>query len=136
MPFKPPHPCNHPGCPALVRDGAYCDDHKKERGRTTDERRGSREQRGYTWRWRKYRAWFLNHHPVCVAEGCGRPAEHVDHIKRINGQNDPLFWKASNHQPLCASCHSRKTATESPLPHQPGGAGDWKEIGAITWRRG
>jgi len=26
-----------------------------------------------------------------------------------NGQADPLFWVASNHQPLCRDCHSYKT---------------------------
>ena len=39
-------------------------------------------------------------------------AECVDHIKAISSKDDPMFWKADNHQGLCWSCHSNKTATE------------------------
>jgi 5-methylcytosine-specific restriction protein A len=43
---------------------------------------------------------------------CGKAtATDVDHIRRVSGADDPLFWDASNHQPVCHSCHSRKTAT-------------------------
>ncbi len=31
---------------------------------------------------------------------------------RVDGPRDPRFWDPGNHQPLCKSCHSHKTATE------------------------
>jgi 5-methylcytosine-specific restriction protein A len=54
-------------------------------------------------------------HPVCAgypAGSCHAPAEHVDHVEAVDGPDDPRFWDPTCHQPLCASCHSRKTATE------------------------
>lgn len=121
MPFRPPKPCNHPGCPALVHKGAVCARHKKERTRTTDARRGSAHARGYTRGWEKYRRWYLRRHPVCVEPGCTYPATEVDHIIRHKGQDDPLFWDESNHQALCKSCHSRKTGREQGQYSRAGG---------------
>jgi 5-methylcytosine-specific restriction protein A len=79
-----------------------------------NKKRGSPTRRGYNHRWVKYAKWFLKqeHNIVCKGEGCERPATEVDHIKRVTGADDPLFWDADNHQGLCASCHSRKTAKE------------------------
>jgi 5-methylcytosine-specific restriction protein A len=112
MPYSAPKPCRYPGCPALVRDGSgYCPAHKVERGRAYDERRGSSHERGYGAAWQRYSRTFLQMHPVCCTPGCNQPSEHTDHIKAVSGPNDPLFWLEANHQPLCHSCHSRKTAT-------------------------
>ena len=72
--------------------------------------RPSTAQRGYGGRWQRYRAWYLAHHPQC--EICRHAATDVDHIKRINGRHDPLFWEPTNHQAMCHSCHSKKTARE------------------------
>ena len=83
-----------------------------------DRWRGSSASRGYGGRWRKYRAVFLREHPLCVAcQRAGRltAALHVDHITPVDGDSDPLFWDESNHQGLCASCHSQKTAKENQL---------------------
>ena len=80
--------------------------------------RGSSASRGYDAQWRKYRKAFLEAHPLCAAcalQATLTPAEHVDHIVPVTGPADPLFWDESNHQGLCASCHSRKTATENQL---------------------
>jgi 5-methylcytosine-specific restriction enzyme A len=56
--------------------------------------------------WRKARGEFLAAHPVC---SCGVPATIVDHIDPHRG--DPaIFWDRRRWQPLCASCHGRKTA--------------------------
>lgn len=71
--------------------------------------------RGYGHKWRAYRERFLAANPLCCqchAAGVTRPAAHVDHITPVASASDPLFWKPSNHQPLCHPCHSRKTATE------------------------
>ena len=37
--------CGYPGCPALVREGSRCDDH---RHRLPEADRGTRQERGYT----------------------------------------------------------------------------------------
>lgn len=61
---------------------------------------------GYGAEWRRIRAAHLELEPDCV--NCGRPGSHVDHIlpRRQGGSNDH-----ANLQTLCASCHSRKTAS-------------------------
>lgn len=72
--------------------------------------------RGYGSRWRKYRLAFLSRHPVCAC-GCGHGATDVDHIKPVDGPDDPLFWDPKNHQPLTHECHSRKTMAELKEKH-------------------
>lgn len=60
--------------------------------------------------WRAIRSAVLAAEPLCrmcAARGITRAAQHVDHVDGDPGNNDP-----SNLQPLCAPCHSRKTATE------------------------
>ena len=57
--------------------------------------------------WRKARELFLRAHPTC--ESCGNPASEVDHVTPHKGDLE-LFWRKSNWQALCKSCHSRKTA--------------------------
>jgi 5-methylcytosine-specific restriction protein A len=76
--------------------------------------RGNASERGYDWRWQKYRIGFLKNNPLCVR--CMRdqlvtPATIVDHITPHRG-NEELFWNQTNHQALCKRCHDRKTATE------------------------
>lgn len=69
---------------------------------------------GYNYRWRKFRASWLRKNPLCVrcqADGKVTEATVVDHVIPHRG-DQALFWKAGNHQSLCASCHSRKTALE------------------------
>ncbi|WP_396127368.1 HNH endonuclease [Edaphobacter acidisoli] len=54
---------------------------------------------------------------MCVGFPKGRhgevlvPAAHTDHIIPHRGDKK-LFWDRSNWQPLCATCHSVKTAEE------------------------
>ena len=77
------------------------------------ERRPNSYRRGYsTDRWITYRKRFIVKNPFCrscLKRGREVPTYAVDHIKRVNGPEDPLFWEPTNHQPLCRSCHSRKT---------------------------
>ena len=57
---------------------------------------------------------YLAEHPLCINydNKCHNPASVVDHIQDHNG-NYELFWDVSNHQPMCAECHNKKTARES-----------------------
>ena len=61
--------------------------------------------RGYRTDWRRLRAAVLSEQPYCVL--CDMPATTVDHIlpRRVGGTDERI-----NLQPLCAPCHSRKTA--------------------------
>ena len=114
MPMRPPKPCKYAGCPALVRDGGmYCEAHKSE-GRGYDDRRGSAASRGYGSNWRRLRGLVLSRHPLCsdiwgvhVEHGEVVLATEVDHIIPLSegGTN-----RMDNLQPLCKSCHSKKTA--------------------------
>jgi 5-methylcytosine-specific restriction protein A len=102
-PMRAARPCSYPGCPQLVRGSGYlCQVHARER----DLARGTPVERGYGAEWKRVRNAYLIAHPICCA--CGQPSRHVDHVVplRRGGSND-----ASNLQALCASCHSRKTAT-------------------------
>lgn len=111
---KPKRPCSHVGCRRIVQD-TYCDEHRKQRHQDYDRRRGSSAERGYGHRWRKYRAWFIREHPLCITcreQGVREPANVVDHITPVTGADDPLFWDTDNHQPMCDRCHNTKRATE------------------------
>ena len=90
-------------------------EHKeRDRKREHDKTRQSSSKRGYGRRWSKYRLAFLRDNPLCIScneIGLIEPATDVDHIIPHKGDMD-LFWDPDNHQGLCKSCHSRKTATE------------------------
>ena len=62
--------------------------------------------------WRRASKAFLAVNPMCAEcarQGPDTLAAHVDHIVPHRG-DDVLFWdEASNWQPLCKPCHSRKT---------------------------
>lgn len=116
LPSRPKRPCKHPGCPALVDAGkGYCDKHRQDT-RQYDRQRGTASQRGYGYRWQKYRKQFLARNPLCrecEKQGQVKAATDVDHIQAVTGPDDPLFWEPSNHQALCHECHSAKTAREN-----------------------
>jgi 5-methylcytosine-specific restriction enzyme A len=113
MPQPAPRACHAPGCPQTTRSGAYCDEHRRERGRRRDQ--DDPDHRFYhTARWRRFRLWFLHRHPLCVmcaAVRLDRPARHVDHIVPRKLRPD-LSLVEENCQGLCHSCHSRKTRRE------------------------
>ena len=111
--------CIERGCPKLATSRGRCGDH----GTSYDQRRGTSSERGYnTSRWRNYRASWLATFPLCgqrdgtpttdsrcLETGRVTAATVVDHITPVHGETDPLFYQPSNHQSLCASCHSAKT---------------------------
>src|SRR3990167_147808 len=72
----------------------------------TPQFRPTTAERGYGGEWHKIRAEQLSLAPYCCQ--CRQPASHVDHIRplKCGGTND-----SNNLQSLCASCHSRKTAS-------------------------
>ncbi len=115
MPISPPKPCSHPGCGALVRDGAgYCPAHKRVRpGSFADRDRGSAADRGYGAAWVKLRRMIMTRDAglcqPCQAAGRVTIAAQVDHIvpKARGGTDDP-----GNLQAICRQCHQAKTDRE------------------------
>lgn len=115
--------CRFCGCTKYREDGHnFCSKHlwyeeKKIREREESRSAGMdfskfshRASENYrTARWRKERAQFLKENPQCVY--CGDKATVVDHIIRHRG-DDYLFWDKGNWQPLCQSCHTKKTISE------------------------
>ncbi len=108
-----PSPCRHPGCPALVEGGGYCDKHKKQekawKNRDYDRQRGTSAQRGYNAQWQKVRRLKLQQDPLC--ERClkaGRlvAATVVHHIKPVDKYPE-LRLAMDNLQSLCQGCHNR-----------------------------
>ncbi len=101
-------PCRYPGCPNLCEKGIYCEEHSDY---SADRLRGGAAARGYDARWRKARKAFLTRHPLCaecLKNGTLTPATVVDHIVPHRGDH-ALFWDEQNWQPLCKSCHDKKT---------------------------
>ncbi|MBM4072831.1 MAG: HNH endonuclease [Planctomycetes bacterium] len=75
--------------------------------------RESSSSRGYGWQWRKASKLFLLAHPLCAdCESNGQvvAAQVVDHIIPHRG-DQVLFWDEGNWQPLCKTCHNRKSAS-------------------------
>lgn len=102
MPTRPIGPCAHPGCPNRATHRGRCAAHARQR----EQQRGSASERGYGYGWRVARAEFLKRHPTC--EACGARATQVHHVVRLKmgGHQD-----SGNLLALCATCHSRETAT-------------------------
>lgn len=104
MPSRPLRPCSVPGCPNAAVRGSRCAEHAREVRRQGEEGRASATARGYDQKWRRIRAAFLKRHTECAE--CGEPATVADHVVPLSqgGGND---W--ANLQPLCVTCHNRKT---------------------------
>lgn len=110
---RPLRPCNHMGCTTLTRD-RLCPTHARGYRREQDRWRGSAQERGYTHQWNVARNRYIKDNPLCRScreQGDINGANVVDHIEPHKG-NMELFWDESNWQPLCTTCHNRKTATE------------------------
>ena len=98
---------------------------ERDRKQAFDRHRPSSHKRGYTRAWLKYRLAYLMRYPLCVhceRDGKVTPAEELDHKDPHRGDMD-LFWDPDNHQGLCKSCHSRKTATEDTAFARPNAGG-------------
>lgn len=86
--------------------------------------RDSASARGYSKRWARYSRWRLKEFPWCIrceSVGIAMLARCTDHVIPAE-PNEVLFWEARNHQSLCNTCHSQKTAAED------GGFGNVKRL--------
>ena len=91
---------------------ARCPKAVKSYREATDRRRESAAKRGYGRRWQETARAFLAKHTECVeCRRHGRLAvsEVVDHVIPHRGDMQ-IFWRRSNWQALCKSCHDSKTA--------------------------
>lgn len=104
-------PCSTRGCPNTTHE-KYCENCKVS-GKARETRPTS-AARGYGRTWQAYRVAYLQRHRFCVDESHKKSGEivvatRVDHKEPHRGDAE-LFWRESNHQALCESCHNRKTA--------------------------
>lgn len=112
------------GCDDIAVEGeARCADHLEQQLAKRKAQRAAAQQTDHAAsarvlyadpKWVKASRSFLVRNPLCA--DCGElgviePATDVDHIEPHKGDRKK-FWDRSNWQPLCHSCHSRKTARE------------------------
>ena len=105
--------CRKAGCSRACEPGkTYCVIHSSLENKIFTKRTTSSPYNYLyrTARWRKERAEFLSRYPYCAI--CNQLATVVDHIKPHKG-NEEIFWNQDNWQPLCASCHTKKTFKEN-----------------------
>lgn len=92
-------------CPEFVQKGRCqpCQRHYEA------QHKGRQGNKGSGSRWKRFRIAYLKRNPFCVK--CGNEATVIDHL---NGQGRAGVdaFKEWNCQPMCATCHNRKTATE------------------------
>ena len=109
--------CAKAGCGRTAVPGKnYCSKHlinQPQQQRKVFTRRGKSSQWHHLYEtpeWRRRRSEFLKKYPYCFI--CGKPATIADHIIPHRG-NLELFYSDENLQPMCQSCHSRKTMREN-----------------------
>lgn len=107
--------CKKNGCMRTALDGKdYCGRHTDLEGKrrvfTQRGKSGKYHKLYESALWRRTSKEFLKKYPVCFI--CGKPARIADHIVPHRG-NIELFYDESNLQPMCWSCHSRKTFREN-----------------------
>lgn len=114
MPARPPTPCRHAGCRALVSPPGYCVEHKQDGAKWKP--RASAAARGYDYAWSVLRLRILERDrwlcqcDECKATGRVLPAHEVDHHvpKYRGGTDDPANLRAINRD-----CHKRKSRREA-----------------------
>lgn len=115
MPPKAKRPCRAPMCPGKTQaKHGYCDAHEHLASGWSNPARGTAEQRGYGWEWRKKAAAVLKRDRyLCQCDnckGCRLPASEVDHVtpKHLGGSDDFDNLAAINED-----CHKAKTQREA-----------------------
>lgn len=97
--------------------GAKCPPGKKRCSEhTRKDNRPSAHAQGYDAQHRRERLALIRRQPICCDpfnEGCQEPTTVLDHMDGL-GPKGPAGHDASNHIGMCHSCHSRKTAQQSP----------------------
>jgi 5-methylcytosine-specific restriction protein A len=113
MPSKARRRCTR--CHTPVTSGEPCPT-CAARTATRTPPRGTPTERGYDAKWRRIRAQYLKHHPVCCL--CGAPSEVPDHWplsrRQLLEAGDPHPDAWTHLRPLCRSCHSRETNRNQP----------------------
>lgn len=109
--------CKKCGCGKTAVPGTnYCNKHaalQETDKRKVFTKRGKSNEWQYlyhTSEWRRRSKAFLQKYPSCFI--CGKPSAIADHIIPHRGDLT-LFYDEGNLQPMCWSCHSRKTFKEN-----------------------
>lgn len=71
-----------------------------------NNKRATRQDRGYDGEWYSYRTRFIKANPKCYI--CGAPTTVIDHVLRAR-DNMEYFKVPENHISNCASCHGSIT---------------------------
>lgn len=110
MSKKPLKFCCSKGCKEKhSNSNGFCEAHKPKRKSERIKKESSKLYNDR--RWKKYSERFRRASQVCALfDSCGGIAQCVDHIIPVEDGGD--FWDTANHQPLCNSCHARKSARE------------------------
>lgn len=85
---------------------------RKEARRAYEQRRGTSEERGYDWTWRKFSERYRAENPlcqVCLERGIVKPSEQVHHKRKLS-EHPELKYDPDNLAALCERCHSEITA--------------------------
>lgn len=123
--------CKQWGCPNFHNNkNGYCDEcnrkyrakhpdrynedgSKKTDWKAYEETRATARQRGYNYRWEKFRRAFLLAHPTCAI--CGEPAQCVDHktttARQMMDAYGEFVYSDEDYQALCYRCNTRKGRT-------------------------
>ncbi len=123
VPNRPPRRCSAIGCPTFVTVQSRCAFHRQQAQRQSDVRRGTAQERGYTYRWSQTSQQHLKFYPLCGMRspdaytdgwrgechdlGRMRAATCTDHIHPHKG-NATVFWDPRNRQSLCGRCNTLK----------------------------
>lgn len=118
--------CIKSGCGRTAIPGKdYCQKHIAMQSQVQTKKIFTSRSKSNQWhylyesaRWRKESKEFLKKYPICFI--CGKPSRITDHIVPHRG-DVTLFWDQSNWQPMCWSCHSRKTFKENANFNKPKG---------------
>ena len=83
-----------------------------ESQRAYDDRRGTRQERGYGAGWQRIRLAVLNQEPLCrVCQGIATEVDHI--LPRADGGG----YEIENLQGICKPCHSKKTVQDVKVRH-------------------